>query len=95
MTKTPPLPNSEEIQQNEKTDPQQDIFDQIFSDEMNRFGKMCEDHRVPAAIVIAIHPEKQLPTIYYQGHEYDVAALLARVLRNMKQKFIHELQTDQ
>ncbi len=61
---------------------------------MTDFGKTCDKHKINLAFAIAIHPNESQPLIFSKGHEYDVAALIAAVLKMMKQKFDHELGVD-
>lgn len=65
----------------------QAIFDERFGAVMDGFGKACEDIKIPLAIAIAVHPDEDIPLIFIRGHEFDVAALLAQVLRKMKGQF--------
>lgn len=68
-----------------------DIFAERFSATMDGFGEACEKQGVTTAIAIAMHPEEDMPLVFVRGHEYDVAVLLARMLRSMKEKLGSEL----
>lgn len=72
----------------------QAIFDQRFNDLTNDFGRACEKNGVETAIAIAIHPEEQHPIIFVRGHKYDIATLLATILRNLKSEIISELDSN-
>lgn len=100
--KTSPLANSESdknnIQKNlansetGSADHRRNIFDERFSLVMDGFGNTCETQSISTAIAIAMHPDEKTPLIFLRGHEYDVAVLLARVLRSIKEKLGSELE---
>jgi len=72
----------------------QAIFDERFESLTNGFGKACEEHKVPVAIAIAIHPEESHPIVFARGHQYDVASLLASILRGLKQELMSGLNAE-
>ena len=71
------------------------MFAERFESLTNGFGEACEKHSVPIAIAIAIHPQEELPIIFIRGHQYDVASLLASVLRSMRRDLMSELDIGQ
>ncbi len=66
------------------SDTRQTIFDQRFAALTDGFGAACEQAGVNTAVAIALHPDEQHPIVFIRGHEYDVAALLATILRRLK-----------
>lgn len=70
----------------------QTIFDALFAEVMNGFGASCEQQAIPTAIAIAVHPEHKQPLIFIRGHHYDVAVLLAQLLRDLKGGIRQELE---
>lgn len=85
------LASSDDQQQDEK----QRIFDERFEALMNGFGEACEKQGVPIAIAIAIHPQEEHPMVFLRGHQYDVATLLASVLRGLRQELMSGLNVEQ
>lgn len=73
------------------SDDHKSIFDAQFAKTMDAFGEACKEQGVSTAVAIAIHPDHNMPMIFVKGHEYDIAVLLARVLRNMKGKMFSDL----
>lgn len=72
----------------------QRIFAERFEDITNGFGEACEKHAVPVAIAIAIHPEEDHPIVFVRGHQYDIATLLASILKGMRQELISGLSIE-
>ena len=81
-------------QEPQSAEQKQRIFDERFDALTNGFGKACEEHNVPVAIAIAIHPKEDHPIVFARGHQYDVASLLASVLRGLKQELISGLSIE-
>lgn len=73
----------------------QRIFAERFAALMDKFGEACEANEIPVAIAIAIHPKENHPLIFVRGHQYDIASLLASVLRGMKAELISGLSSEQ
>lgn len=72
-------------------DERQRIFDERFQALTNGFGEACEQQNITTAFAIAIHPEEEHPLIFARGHRYDVAALIAGFLRQLKAQLDEEL----
>ncbi len=85
--------NDDTIQEGMVQPSEQDIFEQQFSELMNGFGKACADAKVPTSIAIAIHPNHEVPMVFMNGDGFQVARLLAYVLRHMKEDLFKELMT--
>ena len=75
-------------------DDEQRIFAERFESLTNGFNEACTNNNVDLAIAIAIHPESNRPVIYARGHNYDIAALLANILRGLKMDLLKELDTE-
>jgi hypothetical protein len=84
---------SENKTNGEPLDHRRDIFDERFSIVMDGFGQVCEQNHINTAIAIALHPDEELPLVFVRGHEYDIAVLLTRVLRKLKEKLGAELES--
>ncbi len=69
-------------------------FEQLFDELTNGFGEACERQSVSTALAIAIHPNEKHPIIFMRGHKYDVAIILAKVLKSLKAEMQEELNTD-
>jgi len=70
----------------------QSIFDQRFQIFMDQFGEICEKENVPISIAIVIDPKIQdQPLVFTRGGTYEVATVMAHVLRNMKRIINDEL----
>jgi hypothetical protein len=69
-------------------------FEQLFEELTSDFGAACEKHNVNTAIAIAVHPESKHPIVLTRGHKYDVAIVLARMLKSLKMDMAEELNTD-
>lgn len=54
-------------------------------------GKIFEEHNIEAAAVVFEMPESKAPALYFQGHYYDAAKLLALALRQLKSQIADEL----
>lgn len=54
-------------------------------------GKIFEEHNIEQAAVVFSLPENNSPALYYRGHYYDAAKLLALALRQLKNKIADEL----
>jgi len=87
--------NLEPTPKPESDDQRQAIFDAIFEELTNGFGEACEKHEIDTAIIIARHPEYGHPIVFARGHQYDVSALIAGVLRGLKTEIINQLRTDE
>lgn len=74
-----------------KADPT--IFDKRFDAVMDPFGNSCTSNNITTAVAIVIHPEETRPMVFVRGHEYDAAALLAKVLRALKTNLFNNLET--
>ncbi len=87
---------SSEVQHNQplSDEQKQRIFDERFQALTDGFGKACAEHNIPIAIAIAVHPGEKHPIVFVRGHQYDVAAVLANVLRRLKQELLEDLITD-
>ena len=81
----------EEVKSSEQQDHKQGIFDERFQSLTNGFGEACEANNVNLAFAIAIHPDEDNPIVFWRGHKYDVATLLAYILGNFKREFKIEL----
>jgi len=87
------IPKSLKDQQDngEKQDPQS-IFDQRFQIFMDQFGEICEKENSPISIAIVIDPKTEdQPLVFTRGGTYEVATVMAHVLRNMKRIINDEL----
>ena len=87
------IPKSLEDQQDngEKQDPQS-IFDQRFQIFMDQFGEICEKENAPISIAIVVDPKTEgQPLVFTRGGTYEVATVMAHVLRNMKRIINDEL----
>jgi hypothetical protein len=73
----------------------QAIFDALFEELTNGFGEACEKHDINTAIIIARHPDYNHPIVFARGHQYDVSALVAGVLRGLKAEIANQLRTDE
>jgi hypothetical protein len=69
----------------------QTMFEQRFNALMNGFGEACESNKIDISIAIAIHPQEEKPLVFIRGDEYDVARLMAVVLRQLKHQVLREL----
>lgn len=76
------------------SDPRQTIFDARFAKLTDGFGQACEHEQVDLAIAIAIHPEEKHPIVFIKGHEYDIAKLLANLLREITRNLMTGLNPD-
>lgn len=76
------------------SDPRQTIFDARFAKLTDGFGQACEQENVTLAVAIAIHPEEKHPIVFIKGHEYDIAKLLTRLLREMTRNLMTGLNPD-
>jgi hypothetical protein len=87
------IPKSSKDQpDNEENQDPQSIFDQRFQIFMDQFGEICETENVPASIAIVVDPKiEDQPLVFTRGGTYEVATLLAHVLRNMKRMINDEL----
>ncbi len=72
----------------------QDSFDARFERLTDGFGQACEQDGVETAIAIAIHPEEKRPIVFMRGHQYDVAVLLADILREFSRRLIGPLNAN-
>jgi len=87
------IPKSLKNQQDNDTkkDPQS-IFDQRFQVFMDQFGEICEKENVPISIAIVVDPKTEdQPLVFTRGGTYEVATVMAHVLRNMKRMINDEL----
>ena len=67
-------------------------FEQRFDFFMTQFRTVCEEAKSPVAIAIVVDIENPTtPFIYSHGHIYDQASILAKVLRDLKNKIGEEL----
>lgn len=82
--------------QTNATDPRQGIFDDQLNELMNEFVRACEAKGIHLALVLAMPPTtmKQKPIVFMRGHFYDVAAIMAEVLREIKSEIYATLTTD-
>ena len=76
------------------TDADNARFEQLFESLTKDFGKACEDNKVNTAIAIAIHNDSKHPIVFTRGHKYDIAHILARILKTLKAEIAEELNTD-
>jgi len=90
LTEDSAKPN--ESAQTTANDHHPDIFDKQFAVTMNGFGEACETQGINTAVAIAIHPQGNGPLVFMRGHEYDVAVMLTRLLRSLKEKLGAELE---
>lgn len=73
-------------------DPRQAIFDERFATLTDGFGQACEQNNVKLAIAIAMHPDETQPMVFIKGHQFDVAALMARILKILKEDLYSALE---
>ena len=69
----------------------QSIFEKKFETTMDGFSSECDKEQVSTFISIVKHPSKNTPMVYYRGHIYDAAVLLASVLRMIKSQIQNDL----
>ena len=68
------------------------IFDERFALFMDQFGATCDHERVPVAVAIVCDPKiTQGPLVMTRGHKYDIACVLAQLLRRIKGEMGREL----
>jgi len=68
------------------------IFDERFALFMDPFGTTCDNERVPVAVAIVLDPKiRQGPLVMTRGHKYEVARVLAQLLRRIKAEINHDL----
>jgi predicted RNA-binding protein with PIN domain len=72
---------------------QQDIFADKFQELSDEFGKYCDEHNICPAIIIATDG-KQQPMIFSNTDLLSTAAILASVLKPMKEEINQILNTD-
>lgn len=80
-------------EQLDKTEAQR-IFEERFNALMNGFGDACESQNINLAVAIAVHPKENEPLVFVRGDEYNVARVLAYVLKRMKADLIADLNTE-
>lgn len=69
-------------------------FDARFQPLMEAFSKHCDELQVPLAVAIILDPKiQETPLVYLRGHEYDVATLMAEIMRSLKDKLYNRLVT--
>lgn len=71
----------------------QRIFEERYSNLTNEFAEACEREGVDIAVAIAAHPEEEFPIVFIRGHKYDVASIMAYVMRSIKSNINEELNT--
>lgn len=80
---------------NDQMPDNKDIFDTIFSNLMDNFGKACEEEGVTVAIAIARHPKFKEPLVFYRApHIVEAGSLMADILRDIKIQVYHDLNAD-
>jgi len=68
------------------------IFDERFALFMDQFGGLCDREMVPVAVAVVCDPKiSQGPLVMTRGHTYDVARVLAQLLRRLKADIGREL----
>jgi hypothetical protein len=73
----------------------QAIFDETFSKLMDRFGEACQELGIKNAIAIAKADNFDEPMVFYVApHIVDAAALMAKVLRQVKTEINNNLNTE-
>ncbi len=77
--------------QPDQSEDRQGIFDKRFAAIMDIFGEACQQQGITTAIAIAVHPTDNEPMIFLIGHEFDVAALTGKVLRNLNHQLMSVL----
>ena len=93
MTDTSQVPDVNDAGETNNDD-RQDIFDVVFHRLMDGFGGDCEEHGVKLAFVVAVHPDKHNPMIFYRGETIDVMSLLASILRDYKTSLYEQLDAE-
>jgi len=68
------------------------IFDERFQAVMNGFSEACQREGITVAVAIAIHPDEARPLVYIRGHMYDATAIAARIVKDMKNELISDLE---
>lgn len=86
----------DEAYDSEQEEPsRQAIFDEKFERIMNKFGEACQNEGISTAIAIAKHPEFDEPMVFYVApHIIDAAAMMAKVLRQIKTQVMNDLNTE-
>ncbi len=73
----------------------QAIFDdksKKFEKLMTPFGEACESNGIQSAFAFAVDPANPAePIIFMRGQQYEVAAILARVLRQLRNDIIRDI----
>jgi len=68
------------------------IFDERFAVFTDAFGATCEQEHVRTAIAIVSDPKlPREPIVFMRGNEYDVAKLLAALLRRINQDILRKI----
>jgi hypothetical protein len=69
------------------------LYEQRFNLLTDGFGEKCELENVNTAIAIAIHPLEERPIVFARGHKYDIAKLLALLLKGLRAEMMEELDS--
>jgi hypothetical protein len=65
--------------------------DQAWYSVHKDLGELFEKHGITDCAVIFKMPNVENPSLYYRGHFYDAAKLLAGALRSLKTKIVSEI----
>lgn len=69
------------------------IFDERFRLFTDAFGNTCEQEGARTAIAIVVDPKLPTPIVFMRGSEYDVAKLVATLLRHLQQEVLSNIST--
>ncbi len=72
----------------------QGIFDERFRLFIDEFGDTCERENVKTAMAIVVDPKlSNQPIVFLRGNEYEIAQLLASMLRKLQQEIMNKIAT--
>lgn len=87
--------NNIDNNQNGRKEDRQEMFESTFDKLMGEFGKACAEEGVSIAIAIAQHPKFKDPMVFYKGsHIIDAAAMMAKILRDIKTEIYNDLDSE-
>lgn len=71
----------------------QDIFAEQFDFLIKEFDEKCNETGVEIAVAVFVHPEfPDTPMVYHRGQLFDMAELMAKTLRIMKNDIYKALE---
>lgn len=71
---------------------EQGMFDEKISQIMDNFGEQCQEANIKTSCAFVIQGDTRKPVIFLNGNKFEIAKMLALILKNIKADILNDLE---